>query len=61
MKSKTIFLLAFVIMLFVGCAASVLTSVSSIAHQNIPSGAGVHVLPGNNSIESKKIVKIIKL
>lgn len=59
MKNRIIFILFFLTWIFVGCA-SVHTSVSSIAYHNIPSGAGVHVLPGNNSIESKKIVKIIK-
>ena len=44
---------------FTGCAI-VTTRVSSVSYHTVPSGSSVHVLPGNNSIESKKITKIIR-
>jgi hypothetical protein len=47
------------VLLLVGCTAKVGTLVSSISHQQIPSGGSFYVLPGNESIESKKIVKMI--
>ena len=48
------------VLLLVGCAAGVHTRVSSISHQQISSGSSFYIVPGNDSIESKKIVKMIR-
>ena len=57
-KSKILFILILSVWVFVGCA-SIVTRVSSIPHKEVPLGSSFHVLPGNDSIESKKIVRMI--
>jgi len=52
-------LTVFLLLLLVGCAF-VQTRVSSISHQNIPFESSFYVLTGDNTIESKKIVKLIE-
>ena len=52
-------LTVFLLLLLVGCAI-VKTRVSSISHQNIPFESSFYVLTGDNTIESKKIVKLIE-
>ena len=58
MKSKNLFILILLAWFLIGCV-NVITRVSSISHQEVPLRSSFHVLPGNNSIESKKIVRII--
>ena len=58
MKSKVLFILILLAWFFIGCV-NVITRVSSISHKEVSPGGSFHVLPGNDSIESKKIVRII--
>ena len=58
MKSKILFILILLAWFLIGCV-NVITRVSSISHKEVYPGGSFHVLPGNDSIESKKIVRII--
>ena len=56
----SLIILVLLVWFFIGCASVFFTHVSSISHQKIPPASSFHVMPGNDSIESKKIVKMIK-
>jgi hypothetical protein len=56
----SLIILVLLVWFFIGCANVFFTHVSSISNQKIPQASSFHVMPGNDSIESKKIVKIIK-
>jgi hypothetical protein len=59
-KKLFVTLIISLLLLLVGCATQVHTQVSSISHQQISSGRSFYVAPGNDSIESKKIVRMIR-